>query len=579
MEERTTVVIDIQLDEGKVAERLAAVNDEMDNLKETNKELRKEIKAGNDAMGENSKQLAANEAKLKTLGAEQNALKGKVAQLTQNTRNYGTSLKEQSALLNDLRNRYQSLDETQRNSKGGQKLLKEIKDLDKALKDADAQQGIFGRNVGDYANKMAEAFDKAGVSVGGVKKKFDLLNTNPIMFTLGLLVGLLVKLRDKMQEAEGVTASLNKATTTLKPVMEGLGKVVDWLANIFSNVLDWAIEKTIQALGWFGRQLQKLGNLVGKDWGQGLIDTADAMGQLAHATNETATATQDLNTDMTTFSSTVTKTREAVDDLLTTYKKVCAEAKKENLFDILMKAGGTKTGQQVIQEMLDGMDKFPEKIEAMQVNFEELAVKGPSALEKFSASYLENAKDIESVSSSLQSSFSSLSSIYEQMAKDETKTEEERAEAARKAKVWSAMQIAANAGTAVAKGVASAVDVGFPAAIPAIMAMTASILAAIAQAKQLASQTYETGGVIGGYRGASMGHDNTAISARTGEMVINANQQRQLFELANGGSRGGGMAAAFAEALANMPAPILDYKEFTEFQDNVLTLDENAKLQ
>ena len=183
------------------------------------------------------------------------------------------------------------------------------------------------------------------------------------------------------------------------------------------------------------------------------------------------------------------------------------------------------------------------------------------------------------MSSSLQSSFSSLSSIYEQMAKDETKTEEERAEAARKAKVWSAMQIAANAGTAVAKGVASAVDVGFPAAIPAIMAMTASILAAIAQAKQLASQTYETGGVIGGYRGASMGHDNTAISARTGEMVINANQQRQLFELANGGSRGGGMAAAFAEALANMPAPILDYKEFTEFQDNVLTLDENAKLQ
>jgi len=34
--------------------------------------------------------------------------------------------------------------------------------------------------------------------------------------------------------------------------------------------------------------------------------------------------------------------------------------------------------------------------------------------------------------------------------------------------------------------------------------------------------------------GASMGPDNTYIHARTGELVVNAAQQRKLFELANG---------------------------------------------
>lgn len=249
MEERTQIVIAIELNEADVANRLAEVNKEMADIKQSNADIRKELREGTKTWSEVSEQLAENEAKMKQLKATQAALSGQVAQATQKTRDYGTSLKEQAAKLNDLRNRYQSLDETQRNSRGGQKMLKEIKELDKAMKEADAEQGIFGRNVGDYANKMAEAFDKAGVSVKGLKGKFDLLNTNPILFFLGLLVGWLVKLKDRMKDNEKVTASLSKATTSLTPIMQGLGNVVGKLADIFSSVLNWAIEKTIQALG------------------------------------------------------------------------------------------------------------------------------------------------------------------------------------------------------------------------------------------------------------------------------------------------------------------------------------------
>ena len=133
--------------------------------------------------------------------------------------------------------------------------------------------------------------------------------------------------------------------------------------------------------------------------------------------------------------------------------------------------------------------------------------------------------------------------------------------------------------TAVAKGVASAVDVGFPAAIPAIATMLAAVLSAIAQAKALASEagSFEHGGVIGGYRGATMGKDNTFASVRTGEMIINADQQKRLYDIANG-SATTNLTASLVEALQAMPAPVMVYSEFRRFTDRVATLDDAAKL-
>ena len=201
-------------------------------------------------------------------------------------------------------------------------------------------------------------------------------------------------------------------------------------------------------------------------------------------------------------------------------------------------------------------------------------------LDLFAESYKENADKIEQSSTALQSCFGSVASMYKAMADDETKTEEERAAAAKKAKTWSALQIAANAGTALAKGVASAVDVGFPAAIPAILTMTAAVLSAITQAKQLASDTqgYETGGVIGGFHGASMGHDDTMFMGRRGEMIMNASQQRRLFEIANGNVNTN-IAAELAAAIRQMPAPVVEYSELQRFGDNVAALNEMQKLK
>lgn len=200
-------------------------------------------------------------------------------------------------------------------------------------------------------------------------------------------------------------------------------------------------------------------------------------------------------------------------------------------------------------------------------------------MELWAEAWKNNASEIQETTTALESSFGSLSSMYQQMAKDESKTEEEREKAAKKAKAWAGIQIGANAGAAIAKGVASAVDVGFPAAIPAMATMMAAILAAIAQAKALVAEAHEHGGVIGGkFTGATRGSDNVLMTGRRGELVLDADQQKRLYDIANGGASTN-LTAELAEALRSMPAPVLVYSEFQKFSNRVVTLDDSSKLQ
>ena len=200
-------------------------------------------------------------------------------------------------------------------------------------------------------------------------------------------------------------------------------------------------------------------------------------------------------------------------------------------------------------------------------------------MELWAEAWKNNASEIQETTTALESSFGSLSAMYQSMANDESKTEEEREKAAKKAKAWAGIQIGANAGAAIAKGVASAVDVGFPAAIPAMATMMAAILAAIAQAKALVAEAHEHGGVIGGkFTGATRGSDNVLMTGRRGELVLDADQQKRLYDIANGRASTN-LTAELAEALQSMPAPVLVYSEFQKFSNRVVTLDDASKLQ
>lgn len=203
-----------------------------------------------------------------------------------------------------------------------------------------------------------------------------------------------------------------------------------------------------------------------------------------------------------------------------------------------------------------------------------------TSFELFAEGFKNNAETIEQTASALSSSFGSVASMYETMAKDESKSEEERAKAARKAKTWAGLQIAANSGTALAKGIAGAMDAPTVAGkIAALASIMAAVLSAIAQAKALAAESHEHGGVIGNkFIGATRGGDDVLTTARRGEMMLNADQQRRLFDIANGNSQTSLAESLFA-AIQAMPAPVMVYSEYNDFKSRVATFNETAKLK
>src|SRR5574344_241256 len=99
---------------------------------------------------------------------------------------------------------------------------------------------------------------------------------------------------------------------------------------------------------------------------------------------------------------------------------------------------------------------------------------------------------------------------------------------------WTSSLLAATAN--IAEGVSKAIALGFPQGLIAgalVGASGAVQIASIIANKPIPPQFY-AGGIIGGANGATYGSDNTYIHARTGEMVLNAPQQRSLWDMING---------------------------------------------
>lgn len=569
-----TIVVDVSMD--ALIDSLSKLRAQYADTEAAIKELKK---AEGDHTAEIEKMTQQNKVLRQEIGGVEKQIQNEIKAQNANEK----SLVQMRAQLANLNKQYDSMSGFDRIGVQGQQLQKTIADLSAEIQGLEENTGRWQRNVGNYRSAlkgMKDATEAVGLSSKGLDRIMKGLSGNPWIMIVEVLVTVLVKLRDRMKGTEQVTASLGKAMGALQPVFDWFSKAISKLADIFSNVLDWAIQKTIDALGWLGRQLQKIGNLFGKDWGSGLISYSETMKQTTEATVEAAEATETLADSTTSLKTAVKETRDALEDFLTTYKKVIEEAKKESLADVLQKAGGTKTGAEVIADMqkaYDDLDLTFKKLDTTVKDADFGSNNEPSFIERLAADFENNAQTIGSVSSSLQSSFGSLSSIYKQMSEDESKSEAEREAAAKKAKTWSALQIAANSGVAIAKGVADAMDNPWPANLAALASTLAAVIAAIAQAKALA-KGFETGGVIGGFRGATMGQDNTVASVRTGEMVLNANQQKALFDIANG-SAASSATASLVAALRAMPAPVLVYSEFQSFTDRVATLDDAVKLK
>lgn len=145
--------------------------------------------------------------------------------------------------LGELRKTYRALGEEERNSDFGTDILLQIQDLDKKLKDSDAQMGQYFRNVGNYTNSIVNAFKQMGISANTLTAPIASLDSS-----LGVVINDVTKLIPIIRTA---TAS---ATTGLKGIKAaiastGIGLLilaVGELAAHWEDVTGW-IKK---AAGW-----------------------------------------------------------------------------------------------------------------------------------------------------------------------------------------------------------------------------------------------------------------------------------------------------------------------------------------
>ena len=158
------------------------------------------------------------------------------------------------------------------------------------------------------------------------------------------------------------------------------------------------------------------------------------------------------------------------------------------------------------------------------------------------------------------------------------------------AKAISAAVAGATAAAASTGPAAPFVLAGYIAAmVGAVLGALGSIASTIAQAKQLMSSVDTAGKDAGRYAGGgtipgtSYTGDKLIAHVNSGEGIYTGTQANNLLqEIANNPVRGGfdyeAMADAMAYAVSQQKAPVMDYQEFTDFQQKVSTYNEFAKI-
>ena len=144
-------------------------------------------------------------------------------------------------------------------------------------------------------------------------------------------------------------------------------------------------------------------------------------------------------------------------------------------------------------------------------------------------------------------------------------------------------EIMINMAKGIAGAISGAMTLAPPANIAAAAAGIAAVTAGIASAKKVLNSSgnvpkYAHGGFVSG---SSKSGDKVPIMANSGELVLNAEQQR-IFEVIGNQNTTIDyelMYGAFSRAIGEMKPPTMVYSEFVDFQNNLATFDENSKIK
>lgn len=174
------------------------------------------------------------------------------------------SYNELSATMRELKKAFKSAtDETAKAD-----ISANVDKINDRLKELDASNGVFSRNVGNYAGGMKEAMDSFGGGVGKVSNAFGSLKqmlsaivAHPIMLVIAGVVAIIKGIVDAIKRNEDAMMSLKKAFSVFDPILDsvkrgfealgevvvkvigGIAKGVEWIGKMLSNSYASAVDK------------------------------------------------------------------------------------------------------------------------------------------------------------------------------------------------------------------------------------------------------------------------------------------------------------------------------------------------
>ena len=239
MAEETIQIIRIE-----TGEAVKSVNDLRENVKILKDRLG-DLEIGTTEYQDTLEELKVNQAAVKDAMYASTASMDDLAKSATGTSNsYNSLVHRMAALKEELRATDVSTEQGKQRFK---ELAAQINEVNDTLKDMDALQGNFQRNVGNYPGLMKtfsgslDALDKglkatAG-GVGGLKEGFDALAVNPLFAILGIVITLFGSLADTLKEDETTMAAVNKAGVSLEPVFKFLKGILEKVVNIVADLI------------------------------------------------------------------------------------------------------------------------------------------------------------------------------------------------------------------------------------------------------------------------------------------------------------------------------------------------------
>lgn len=156
-------------------------------------------------------------------------------------------------------------DETERAEIG-----KKILEINNELKKLDATTGNYQRNVGDYANQMAQSFASLPGPIGkvssatvGLGAKLKMLLANPVVAIIGAVTAALTVLIKSIRGNEEQMQKLHKAFAVFEPIVNlvknAITKVADVLVNRLAKALETAMKGVTKLVTAFKNLAENLG--------------------------------------------------------------------------------------------------------------------------------------------------------------------------------------------------------------------------------------------------------------------------------------------------------------------------------